>query len=146
MLKYWSCCLQMYLEAVLDGFNAVRSRPHVSRMAMFRVCSEALVPFLACHFRESCIASPDMREMLLQTISILLQSKSFVARFEASSEARAHLVCPALTLHLWNGSCITCLFHPPSPTPKCPLPCGEMFDGLVPWLPPPFFSTRGVSL
>ncbi len=86
----------MYLEAVLDGFNAVRSRPHVSRTAMFRVCSEALVPFLACHFRESCIASPDMREMLLQTISILLQSKSFVARFEASSEARAHLVCPSL--------------------------------------------------
>ena len=82
----------MYLEALLDGFNAVRARPHVSRTPMFRVCSEALVPFLACHFQESCIAGPDMREMLLQTISILLQSKSFVARFEASSEARAHLV------------------------------------------------------
>ncbi len=87
--------VQMYLEAVLDGFNAVRARPHVSRMPMFRLCAEALVPFLAVHFREACIASPDMREMLLQTISILLQSKTFVTRFEASVEARTHLVCPA---------------------------------------------------
>ena len=86
--------MQMYLEAVLDGFNAVRARPHVSRRPMFRLCAEALVPFLAVHFREACIASPDMREMLLQTISILLQSKAFVARFEASVEARTHLVSP----------------------------------------------------
>lgn len=87
----------MYLEAVLDGFNAVRARPHVSRSPMFRAAAQALVPFLACHFREAAIASPDMREMLLQTISILLQSKSFVGRFEASAEARAHLVrCPAM--------------------------------------------------
>ena len=82
----------MYLEAVLDGFNAVRARSHVSRTPAFRVCADSLVPFLACNFRESCIASPDMREMLLQTISILLQSKSFVVRFESSSDARAHLV------------------------------------------------------
>ena len=84
----------MYLEAVLDGFNAVRARPHVSRTPAFLVCADSLVPFLACNFRESCIASPDMREMLLQTVSILLQSKPFVARFEASSDARAHLVRP----------------------------------------------------
>ena len=89
---------QMYLEAVLDGFNAVRARPHVSRTPAFRVCADSLVPFLACHFREACIASPDMREMLLQTISILLQSKPFVARFEASSDARAHLVRPMVPL------------------------------------------------
>ena len=108
-----ACCLQMYLEAVLDGFNAVRSRPHLSRTPMFRVCSEALVPFLACHFRESCIASPDMREMLLQTISILLQSKSFVARFEASSEARAHLVRLSLPLQTWLGFCASCILMSP---------------------------------
>ena len=94
---------QMYLEAVLDGFNAVRARPHVSRTPAFRVCADSLVPFLACNFRESCIASPDMREMLLQTVSILLQSKPFVARFEASSDARAHLVRPVALL--------LCLLH-----------------------------------
>ena len=88
----------MYLEAVLDGFNAVRARPHVSRTPAFRACADSLVPFLACNFRESCIASPDMREMLLQTVSILLQSKPFVARFEASSDARAHLVRPVAPL------------------------------------------------
>ena len=65
---------QMYLEAVLDRFNAVRARPHVSRTPAFRVCADSLVPFLACNFRESCIASPDMREMLLQTVSILLRT------------------------------------------------------------------------
>lgn len=106
----------MYLEAVLDGFNAVRSRPHVSRTAMFRTCSDALVPFLACNFRESCVASPDMREMLLQTISILLQSKSFVARFEASSEARAHLVsffctCGVLKVKLLPRKCCWPVFE-----------------------------------
>lgn len=90
----------MYLEAVLDGFNAVRARPHVSRTPAFRVCADSLVPFLACNFRESCIASPDMREMLLQTVSILLQSKPFVARFEASSDARAHLVRPVAPFYV----------------------------------------------
>ena len=109
----------MYLEAVLDGFNAVRSRPHLSRTPMFRVCSEALVPFLACHFRESCIASPDMREMLLQTISILLQSKSFVARFEASSEARAQLVRLFRLCGFWLGFPNTpCYCSSPTP-PRC---------------------------
>ncbi len=83
---------------------------------MFRTCSDALVPFLACNFRESCVASPDMREMLLQTISILLQSKSFVARFEASSEARAHLVsffctCGVLKVKLLPRKCCWPVFE-----------------------------------
>lgn len=54
--------------------------------------------------------------MLLQTISILLQSKSFVARFEASSEARAHLVsffctCGVLKVKLLPRKCCWPVFE-----------------------------------
>lgn len=87
--------LQLYLEALLDGFHAVRSRPHVSKSPLFAACADALVPFLARRFRDEAIVGPDLREMMLQTVSLLLQTKAFVAKFEESHDARAHLVLPS---------------------------------------------------
>lgn len=83
---------QLYLEALLDGFHAVRSRPHVARSPLFAACADALVPFLARRFRDGAIVGPDLREMMLQTVSLLLQTKAFVVKFEESHDARAHLV------------------------------------------------------
>lgn len=50
------------------------------------------MPFLARRFRDGAIVGPDLREMMLQTVSLLLQTKAFVVKFEESHDARAHLV------------------------------------------------------
>jgi Kip1 ubiquitination-promoting complex protein 1 len=83
---------QMYLEAMLDSFHAVRARPEITQLPEFPACVDAMVPFLARHFRSAEVVGPDMREMLLQTVSMLLQSKPYIAKFEASHEARSYLV------------------------------------------------------
>lgn len=85
-------CLQLYLEAMLDSFHAVRARPEVTQLPQFSACVDAMVPFLAQHFRSPQVVGPDMREALLQTVSMLLQSKPYISKFEESHEARAHLV------------------------------------------------------
>ena len=75
---------------------------------MFATCADALVPFLARRFRDEAIVGPDLREMMLQTVSLLLQTNAFVAKFEESQDARAHLVPPLCTSSiLYSSPCLT---------------------------------------
>ncbi len=95
---------QLYLEALLDGYHAARSRAAGACGAAAEACADALVPLLARRFDDPLIVSPDLRDQLLQTVSLLLQSPPLLARFEASADARCHLVrrvpsrLPSLTL------------------------------------------------
>lgn len=91
---------QLYLEALLDGYHAARSRASHACAAAADACADALVPFLARRFDDPCIVSPDLRDQLLQTVSLLLQSPPLLARFEASPDARAHLVLLSLNIAL----------------------------------------------
>lgn len=96
----------------------MRSRPHTSKSPLFAAAADALVPFLARRFRDSAIVGPDLREMMLQTVSLLLQTKAFVAKFEESHDARAHLVSSSLLL-----------FVVPTQKLLCPMPD-------IPWTVP----------
>ena len=89
--RFWH---QPYLEALLDGYHAARSRASHACGAAADACADALVPLLARRFDDPCINSPDLRDQLLQTVSLLLQAPPLLARFEASADARSHLVGP----------------------------------------------------
>ena len=70
----------------------MRSQPHMLQTQLFGTCADALVAFLSQRSSSSAISGPDMREMVLQTISMLLQTKQFVTNFEENADARANLV------------------------------------------------------
>jgi Kip1 ubiquitination-promoting complex protein 1 len=54
-----------------------------------------LVTFLVTHFTDPRIANPDVRDVLLQSISVLLNYKEYVTAFERNRAARESLI-PAL--------------------------------------------------
>ena len=84
--------LQLYLEALLDGFHAARSRTAAHALPAAEAAVAALVPFLARRFDDPAIVSPDLRDGALQTVSLMLQSGPLLAAFEACPDARSHLV------------------------------------------------------
>ena len=88
--------MQLYVEALLDGFHAVRAGQAMARPAggLVTTATRALVAFLAAHFDDSRIVNPDVREMLLQTLGVLLQHRPYVVAFEDEPVASRRLVRP----------------------------------------------------
>eukprot|EP00245_Coleochaete_scutata_P018512 TRINITY_DN967_c1_g2_i1.p1 TRINITY_DN967_c1_g2~~TRINITY_DN967_c1_g2_i1.p1 ORF type:complete len:984 (+),score=172.68 TRINITY_DN967_c1_g2_i1:39-2954(+) len=85
---------ECYVETLIDSFHALRrSDPPFGHPYM--LLSEelsSLVTFLVTHFNDTRIANPDVRDFLLQSISVLLQYQEYVAAFEQNKAARERLV------------------------------------------------------
>nr|AFN42812.1 E3 ubiquitin protein ligase-like protein [Marsilea vestita] len=80
---------EYYVETLLDCFHALRrSDPlFVSPTALLQQGLSALITFLVTHFNDARIANSDIRDSLLQSISVLVQYKEHVNAFELNSAA-----------------------------------------------------------
>eukprot|EP00743_Colponemidia_sp_Colp-15_P003211 GILK01003470.1.p1 GENE.GILK01003470.1~~GILK01003470.1.p1 ORF type:complete len:1178 (+),score=186.27 GILK01003470.1:64-3597(+) len=82
---------EFYVETVLDSFHALR-RADPSILQPSSPLARLVITFLVSHFNEDTIINPDVRDMLLQSISLMLQYKEYVAEFEANEIAVSRLV------------------------------------------------------
>ncbi|BBN14829.1 Kip1 ubiquitination-promoting complex protein 1 [Marchantia polymorpha subsp. ruderalis] len=86
---------EFYVETLVDSFHALRRSdpPFVyPTSALLQQGLSPLVTFLVTHFSDSRIANPDIRDVLLQSISVLVQYKEHVAAFEKCKAARECMV------------------------------------------------------
>uniref|UniRef100_A0A7I4BXX7 RING-type E3 ubiquitin transferase n=1 Tax=Physcomitrium patens TaxID=3218 RepID=A0A7I4BXX7_PHYPA len=81
---------EFYVETLMDSFHALRRSdpPFVSPSSLLQQGLSPLVTFLVTHFNDVRIANPDVRDILLQSISVLVQYKEHVIAFERSQAAR----------------------------------------------------------
>ena len=86
-----------HLEALIESFHALRrGDPPFEPTAPGPLPGlHGVVCLLVRHFADPRIVNPDIRDAMLQSISVLLQYKEYVAVFEANEEARRRMV-PAL--------------------------------------------------
>eukprot|EP00741_Cyanophora_paradoxa_P016509 tig00020927_g15940.t1 len=92
---------EYYVEAAIDAFHAVRRADPALPLTRepYREGLHAVVAFLVARFHaDARIVNPDLRDFLLQSVSVLLQYGEFLAEFEANGTARELLV-PALLEH-----------------------------------------------
>lgn len=84
---------EFYVETLVDSFHALRRSdpPFAPPAALLQRGLSSLVTFLVTHFNDSRIANPDVRDVLLQSISVLLQYREYVAAFERNEAAREKL-------------------------------------------------------
>ncbi|GBG60376.1 hypothetical protein CBR_g4334 [Chara braunii] len=92
--RIFSYVPEFYVEALMDSFHALRRSdpPVVPPAALMRKGLSPMATFLVMHFNDARIANPDVRDALLQSISVLLQYKEYMAAFEASRTARESMV------------------------------------------------------
>jgi Kip1 ubiquitination-promoting complex protein 1 len=89
-----------HLEVLIDSFHALRrGDPPFAPVAPARAAASpglhGVVKLLVRHFADERVVNPDVRDVMLQSVSVLLQYKEYVAVFEANDEARREMV-PAL--------------------------------------------------
>ena len=85
---------QRFAEAILRLRPPRRSSPGTPRRR----------PSARAALRDLRIVNPDIRDAMLQSISVLLQYKEYVAVFEANEEARRRMVPALLPWRLTRGS------------------------------------------
>ncbi|KAL2521490.1 E3 ubiquitin-protein ligase [Forsythia ovata] len=80
---------EYYLETVVDCFHVLRkSDPPFVPAAMFiNQGLASFVTFVVTHFNDPRISSAELRDLLLQSISVLVQYKEFLAAFECNEAA-----------------------------------------------------------
>jgi len=80
---------EFYVESLVDCFHALRrSDPPFVSPALFLM--QGLAPFVTLvvkHFDDTRIVNPDLKDLLLQSISVLVQYKEFMLVFENNREA-----------------------------------------------------------
>ena len=86
-----------HLEVLIDSFHALRrGDPPYAPVAPARAAASpalhGVVKLLVRHFADERVVNPDVRDMMLQSVSVLLQYKEYVAVFEANEEARREMV------------------------------------------------------
>jgi len=112
---------EFYLEALADTFHALRRgdppynmATHAKRQPRLRM----LIRFFVRNFDNGAIVSPDTRDLILQTISVLLQYPEYVRQFEkddfvrekfmhsliGSFNARFWIPVTSILLRLWQGT------------------------------------------
>lgn len=84
---------EAYIECVVDTFHALRrgDPPIAPSSPLLKVGLDDIVTFIVKHFSDDRIVHPDSRDQLLQSVSILLQSKQYVKAFEENEYARQHM-------------------------------------------------------
>ncbi|KAH9610912.1 hypothetical protein KSS87_006588 [Heliosperma pusillum] len=80
---------EFYLEALVDCFHVLRKSdpPFVPSAIFIKQGLSSFVTFVATHFNDPRISSADLRDLLLQSISVLVQYKEFLAVFESNDAA-----------------------------------------------------------
>lgn len=98
---------EFYLETLVDCFHVLRKGdpPFVPTAILIKQGLMSFVTFVVTHFNDPRISSADLRDLLLQTISVLVQYKEFLAAFE-NNEAAIHNMPKALLSAFDNRSWI----------------------------------------
>ncbi|KAK1421533.1 hypothetical protein QVD17_23948 [Tagetes erecta] len=99
---------EFYLEALVDCFHVLRKSdpPFVSAGMFIKQGLASFVTFVATHFSDPRISSAELRDLLLQSISVLVQYKEFLAAFE-SNPAATHSLPTSLLSAFDNRSWIS---------------------------------------
>jgi Kip1 ubiquitination-promoting complex protein 1 len=78
---------ESYVETVMDSFHAFRrGDPPVRCLLGYGL--EDIITFLVLHFNDDRIVNPDVRDVMFQSISVLLQYRDFVVAFEENKSAQ----------------------------------------------------------
>ncbi|KAK6924149.1 Ubiquitin conjugation factor E4, core [Dillenia turbinata] len=98
---------EFYLETVVDCFHVLRKSdpPFVPSAIFIKQGLSSFITFIVTHFNDPRISSADLRDLLLQSISVLVQYREFLAAFE-SNEAATQRMPRALLLAFDNRSWI----------------------------------------
>ncbi|PIA47944.1 hypothetical protein AQUCO_01400502v1 [Aquilegia coerulea] len=98
---------EFYLEALVDCFHALRRSdpPFVPSTIFIQQGLGPFVTFVVTHFNDPRISSADLRDLLLQSISVLVQFKDYLVAFE-SNEAAVRCMPRALLSAFDNRSWI----------------------------------------
>ncbi|KAH7565886.1 hypothetical protein JRO89_XS08G0031300 [Xanthoceras sorbifolium] len=80
---------EFYLEALVDCFHVLRKSdpPFVPSAIFIKQGLASFVTFVVTHFNDPRISSADLRDLLLQSISVLVQYKEYLAAFETNEAA-----------------------------------------------------------
>ncbi|KAE9601286.1 putative transcription factor C2H2 family [Lupinus albus] len=80
---------EYYLEALVDCFHVLRKSdpPFVSSTVFIKQGLTSFVTFIATHFDDPRISSTDLRDLLLQSISTLVQYREYLVAFESNGAA-----------------------------------------------------------
>ncbi|ESR41281.1 E3 ubiquitin-protein ligase RKP [Citrus sinensis] len=84
---------EFYLEALVDCFHVLRKSdpPFVPSTIFIKQGLASFVTFVVTHFNDPRISSADLRDLLLQSISVLVQYKDYLAAFESNEAATLRL-------------------------------------------------------
>ncbi|KAF8404515.1 hypothetical protein HHK36_009400 [Tetracentron sinense] len=98
---------EFYLEALVDCFHALRriDPPFVPPAVFIKQGLASFVTFTVTHFNDPRISSADLRDLLLQSISVLVQYKDYLVAFERN-EAAIHRMPKSLLSAFDNRSWI----------------------------------------
>ncbi|RCV14083.1 hypothetical protein SETIT_2G398600v2 [Setaria italica] len=80
---------EFYVESLVDCFHALRRSdpPFVSPAVFLKQGLASFVTLVVKHFDDTRIVNPDLKDLLLQSISVLVQYKEFMLVFENNREA-----------------------------------------------------------
>lgn len=98
---------EFYLETLVDCFHVLRKSdpPFVPAGMFLKQGLASFVTFVVTHFSDPRISSAELRDLLLQSISVLVQYKEFLAAFE-TNQAATHNLPTALISAFDNRSWI----------------------------------------
>ncbi|KAE8696236.1 E3 ubiquitin-protein ligase RKP [Hibiscus syriacus] len=98
---------EFYLEALVDCFHVLRKSdpPFVPPAIFIKQGLNAFVTFVVTHFNDPTISSADLKDLLLQSISVLVQYREYLAAFENNKIAE-HRMPKALLSAFDNRSWI----------------------------------------
>ncbi|XP_024970300.1 E3 ubiquitin-protein ligase RKP isoform X3 [Cynara cardunculus var. scolymus] len=84
---------EFYLETLVDCFHVLRKSdpPFVPAGMFIKQGLASFVTFVVTHFGDPRISSAELRDLLLQSISVLVQYKEFLAAFESNQAATRSL-------------------------------------------------------
>ncbi|KAI5405191.1 E3 ubiquitin-protein ligase RKP isoform X1 [Lathyrus oleraceus] len=84
---------EYYLEALVDCFHVLRKSdpPFVPSTILIKHGLVSFVTFVVTHFNDPRISSADLRDLLLQSISALVQYREYFAVFESNEAANQRL-------------------------------------------------------
>ncbi|CAL0305315.1 unnamed protein product [Lupinus luteus] len=99
---------EYYLEALVDCFHVLRKSdpPFVSSTVLIKRGLASFVTFVVTHFNDPRISRADLRDLLLQSISVLVQYREYLEAFERN-EAATQRMPKALLSAFDNRSWIT---------------------------------------
>ncbi|KAJ7546266.1 hypothetical protein O6H91_08G032800 [Diphasiastrum complanatum] len=96
--RVFSYVPEFYIETLVDCFHALRRSdpPYVSPSVLLQQGLSSFVTFLVLHFNDHRIANPEIRDILLQSISVLVQYKEHVNAFESNKAAETRMAASLL--------------------------------------------------